>query len=268
MQEYIGLTANKSNKGWHDQWVYLKSEGWKRFPRFTGRYFIKAPQKWHSLPSASDQAQIQPLIRAIGILKSHGLRGAGVVGHYHERRLAPLMQHRLQMWEMDDDAESAGTHLSPDPLTPEEIGRRISKALEKYHEGWPLAGHPPMRPSAGFIGLLSVCRSRPMLPEIRERVRRREERRRVHRSERAAQRTRREARKVQCRRDDTEYEESTDVSSPVDSSSDEESDGWGPTIAAEMGSSSGATAASEAADPTGGGAVDWDEVEEEAEAEE
>ena len=44
------------------------------------------------------------LLEAIVFLKTHGLCGAGVIGGYHARRVAPLMARILSLYGMTSGA--------------------------------------------------------------------------------------------------------------------------------------------------------------------
>ena len=52
------------------------------------------------------------LLEAIAFLKTHGLRGAGVIGGYHARRVAPLMMRVLPLYGMMPSAQLIGTMLA------------------------------------------------------------------------------------------------------------------------------------------------------------
>ena len=61
------------------------------------------------------------LLKAITFLKTHGLRMAGVIGGYHERRVAPLMAHVLPLYGMTPDAQLIGTTLAQGLLHDSEV---------------------------------------------------------------------------------------------------------------------------------------------------
>ena len=48
--------------------------------------------------------RMHDLLEAITFLMIHGLHGAGVIGGYHERRVAPLMARVLPLYRMTPDA--------------------------------------------------------------------------------------------------------------------------------------------------------------------
>ena len=47
---------------------------------------------------------MRDLLEAITFLKTRGLRGAGIIGGYHARRVAPLMARVLPLYRMTPGA--------------------------------------------------------------------------------------------------------------------------------------------------------------------
>nr|TKW18612.1 LOW QUALITY PROTEIN: hypothetical protein SEVIR_5G442600v2 [Setaria viridis] len=90
---------------------------------------------------------------AIEQLKRSGLSGAGVIGAYHARRVAPLMLRVRSLAALTPDAPTEGTALAAGALAASEIRQRIWEALEDKDAEYPVPGHPPMRPDTGFIDL-------------------------------------------------------------------------------------------------------------------
>ena len=50
-----------------------------------------------------EKKRMRDLFEAIAFLKPHGLHGAGVIGGYHARRVAPLMARVLPLYGMTPD---------------------------------------------------------------------------------------------------------------------------------------------------------------------
>jgi hypothetical protein len=98
------IPLRKSNKGWHKFWFYLKNNDATPLPIFSDRSIEEALDVWRYRPIAKTQRKLGDLLWAIETLKCVGLRGASVIRAYHIRRLAPLMAHRLRMWEMMPDS--------------------------------------------------------------------------------------------------------------------------------------------------------------------
>ncbi|KAG2578237.1 hypothetical protein PVAP13_6NG185209 [Panicum virgatum] len=101
-----------------------------------------------------EQEKLSGLLDAIRILKSQGLTGAGVVGAYHKRRVAPIMARALPLDEMRLDALAdavARTVLAVGEISDAEITLRLREAFNKPYPVFPIPSHPVMRPEVGFV---------------------------------------------------------------------------------------------------------------------
>ena len=75
-------------------WFYLKNDAAAPLSLFTGRLIEEAPDSWRKWRvSEKDKKKILDHLVAIRILKEKGLKGSGIIGTYHARRVAPLMRH-------------------------------------------------------------------------------------------------------------------------------------------------------------------------------
>ena len=91
------------------------------------------------------------------------MKGSGIIGAYHMRRVAPLMARVLPLHQMAPRASFEGTVLVDEALPPSEVAQRIKGAMEPSKDStgivldfvFPVAGHPPMRPEPGFIDFVS-----------------------------------------------------------------------------------------------------------------
>ena len=95
------MRLSTSNKGWHSQWFYLKNDAATPLSEFTGCLIEEALEswrKWGILEKA--KKKIQDHIASIHILKENDLKGSGIIGAYHARRVAPLMMHALPRYAM------------------------------------------------------------------------------------------------------------------------------------------------------------------------
>ena len=64
-----------------------------------------------------DKKKIRDHITAIHILKESGLKGSGIIGAYHTRRVAPLMRHALPLYAMAPDLSFDGMALAEGALS-------------------------------------------------------------------------------------------------------------------------------------------------------
>ena len=110
-----------------------------------------------------DKKKIQDHLTALQILKERGVKGSGIIGAYHTRRVAPLMSRVLPLYLMAPRASLEGTTLVDEALPPTEVARHIKEAMEPSKDNacvvldfvYPVLGHPPMRLKLGFIDFVS-----------------------------------------------------------------------------------------------------------------
>jgi hypothetical protein len=110
-----------------------------------------------------EMKRIKDHLVAIKILRENGLNGAGIIGAYHQRRLAPLIGHTLPLHQMIPNAPPKGTVLTEDLVVFFEITHCIKDTMDSQ-EGpastthdylFPVPGCPPMRPEPSFIKFVS-----------------------------------------------------------------------------------------------------------------
>ena len=110
-----------------------------------------------------DMKMIEDHLAALQILKDRGVKGSGLIGAYHTRRVAPLMSRALPLYLMAPRASLEGTTLTDGALPPTEVAQRIKEAMEPSKDTagvvldfvYLVLGHPPMRPEPGFIDFIS-----------------------------------------------------------------------------------------------------------------
>ena len=88
---------------------------------------------------------------------------AVVVATFHHRRVLPLMARRQRLFEMTLDEPIDGVRLSAVALSDEEILRRVRETVEGRLRSSGLTLFP-MRPSRGYISLVSHASLRPPRP--------------------------------------------------------------------------------------------------------
>jgi len=160
------IPLSKFNKGWHKLWFYLRNDDDAPLSIFIGRLIEETPEVWRYGPIANEQKWLGNLLKAITTLKGHGLRGTGIIGAYHVRRLAPLMAHTLPMYKMMLDSTPEGmVMVAGEALSIGEMAQRIKEAMECPVDPsvdlalvYPVPGHPAMRSDMGFVALVSLLR--------------------------------------------------------------------------------------------------------------
>ena len=128
--QYIPAILASSNKGWQRRWFYLRNDD-GRLPSFSQRVVTAAADIWRYGTQRDRQKNLQPLLKALVELRKGGLTAAGVVAAIHRRRVLPLAERRLPLWEMTPEADWEGSRMSPDPLPFDALQWRVSTALGK-----------------------------------------------------------------------------------------------------------------------------------------
>ena len=166
--DYPTMRVSTSNKGWHSHWFYLKNDAAAPLLVFTGRLIEEAPDSWRKwgVPE-KDKNRIQAHLATIRFLMEKGLKGSGIIGAYHARRVAPLMRRPLPLYAMAPGASFDRMTFAEEALSPSEVTQRIKEAMEPSWDdiGVPLdfmylvMGHPLMRPETGYIAFVSFLSS-------------------------------------------------------------------------------------------------------------
>jgi hypothetical protein len=113
-----------------------------------------AADVWHYGTPHDRQKNLQSLLKALEELRKGGLTAAGVVAAIHRRRVLPLTERRLPLWEMTPEADWEGLRMSSDPLPVGDLHRRVAVTLGKPDDG--ALSQPLMRPDRGCVSLVSV----------------------------------------------------------------------------------------------------------------
>jgi hypothetical protein len=152
--QYIPAILASSNKGWQRQWFYLRNDD-GRLPSFSHRVVTVAADAWRYGTPHDRQKNLQPLLKALEVLRKGGLTAAGVIAAIHRRRVLPLAERQLPLWEMTPEADLEGSRMSSDPLPVDDLHGRVAVALGKPDAG--ALSQPLMRPDRGCVSLVSVC---------------------------------------------------------------------------------------------------------------
>jgi hypothetical protein len=150
---YIPAILASSNKGWQRRWFYLRNDG-ELLPPFSQRVVTTAVDAWRHGTPHERQKNLEPLLKALEALRKGGLTAVGVIAAIHRRRVLPLAERRLPLWEMTPEADLEGSRMSSDPLPFDVLHGRVSVALGKPDPG--AFSQPLMRPDQGCVTLVSV----------------------------------------------------------------------------------------------------------------
>jgi hypothetical protein len=151
--QYIPAILASSNKGWQRRWFYLRNDD-GRLPSFSQRVVTVAANAWRYGTPHDRQKNLQPLLKALEVLRKGGLTAAGVIAAIHRRKVLPMAEWRLPLWEMTPEADLEGSQMSLDPLPVDVLHGRVAVALGKPDAC--ALSQPLMRPDRGCVSLVSV----------------------------------------------------------------------------------------------------------------
>jgi hypothetical protein len=129
---YIPCTMTSNNAEWEWGWFYLCNDE-PGLPPYTGKVVKeKADSWWHGVSPSSLQDRLESALHALKSLADAGLGAASVLANLHHRRIIPLMERRLHIFEMDEAANPvamAQSRLLPDLLPQEYTTTRARRAI-------------------------------------------------------------------------------------------------------------------------------------------
>ena len=136
-------------------------------PKYSGRLIEEAPESWKWGVMTKEKKHITDFLATLHTLKDRGMKGSGIIGAYHVRRVAPLVARALPLHQMVPGVPLEGTVLVDEALPPSEVAQRIKEAMEPSKDNagvvldfvYPVPGHPPVRPKSGFIDFVSPLSS-------------------------------------------------------------------------------------------------------------
>jgi hypothetical protein len=129
---YILRTMTPNNAEWARGWFYLRNDE-HDLPPWTGKVVKeKADSWWHGLSPSSRQDRLDSALQALKALADGRLTAASVLANLHHRRIIPLMERRLHIFEMHEEADPvalAQSRLLPDLLPQEYAATRARRAV-------------------------------------------------------------------------------------------------------------------------------------------
>jgi hypothetical protein len=93
-------------------------------------------------------------LKALEELRERGLTATGVVAAIHRRRVLPLTERRLPLWEMTPGVDLEGLRMSSDPLPVDDLHRWVADTVGKLDAG--ALSQLLMCPDRGCVSLVSV----------------------------------------------------------------------------------------------------------------
>jgi hypothetical protein len=124
----------------------------------------RAASWYHGVSPPSHQARLDSLVAALKKLADRGLTAGCVLANLHHRRIVPLMERRLRIFEMSEDADPvalAESRLLRDPFPRSYAATRAWRAIN-LRPGccddasmWALEMLPVGQLVSGFLDFLS-----------------------------------------------------------------------------------------------------------------
>jgi hypothetical protein len=129
---YIPCTMTSNNVEWERGWFYLRNNEPGLLP-WTGKVVKeKADSWWHGLSPSSRQVWPASALKVLKALADGGLTAASVLANLHHQRIVPLMERRLLIFEMHEEADPvalAQSRMLPDLLLQEYAATRARHAV-------------------------------------------------------------------------------------------------------------------------------------------
>jgi hypothetical protein len=93
------MTSN--NAEWEKGWFYLRNDG-VGFPPYTWKVLREKPDAWVHGMSPPSRKRFESLTNALHQLADSELGVTPVIANFHHRRVIPLMERELRIFEMSD----------------------------------------------------------------------------------------------------------------------------------------------------------------------
>jgi hypothetical protein len=117
--DYIPCTMTTNNAGWERGWFYLRNAE-PGLPPYTGLVLREKPNSWgYGVSTSQHRRRLDSLLAALKRLATHGLTAVGVLTFLHHRRIVPLMERPLCIFEMTEVADPVAlvrSRMLPTPL--------------------------------------------------------------------------------------------------------------------------------------------------------
>jgi len=147
------MTTNNSK--WDKGWFHLRNDD-GQLPTYIGKVLLEKPDAWsYGLSPAERYARLEMYTDALQRLAGKGLTAAIVIANFHRRRVLPLTERKLPLFQMTGDAAFEGTRMVeeflPDGVSAQRAGWAVSQPLSDLADYWRVS----MRPDAGYIQVVS-----------------------------------------------------------------------------------------------------------------
>jgi hypothetical protein len=131
--DYISCTMTTNYAGWERGWFYLRNDE-PGLPPYTGLVLREKPDSWsHGVSTVQHPRWLDSLLVALRSLAARGLTAATVLAFLHHRRIVPLMERPLRIFEMMEAANPvalARSRMLPSLLQREYALTRARSAVD------------------------------------------------------------------------------------------------------------------------------------------
>jgi hypothetical protein len=131
--DYIPCTMTTNNAGWEQGWFYLRNAE-PGLPPYTGLVLREKPDSWsYGVSTVQHRRRLDSLLAALRSLAARWLTAATVLAFLHHRRIVPLMERPLRIFEMTETADPvalARSRMLPSPLQREYALTRARSAVD------------------------------------------------------------------------------------------------------------------------------------------
>jgi len=149
MDLYIPCKMTTNNSEWDCGWFYFRNDD-GRFPVYTGKVLLEKPDAWSCGVSPLDrQARLKVYIDALQCLAGKGLTADIVIANFHRQRVLPLMERKLPLSQMTEDALFEGTRMMEELLTDNVSAQRAAQAVSQPRTTSQIIGGSRCTPTRG-----------------------------------------------------------------------------------------------------------------------
>jgi hypothetical protein len=141
---YIPCTMMTNNAIWERGWFYLRNAE-PGLPPYTGRVFMEKPSSWgYGVSTAQHRRWQDSVLAALRSLSEQGLTAMGVLAFHHHRRVVPLMERPLCIFEMIEEADPIA--LARSRMLPAPLGRPYALTRARSAVDTRVPAHPHRTP--------------------------------------------------------------------------------------------------------------------------
>jgi hypothetical protein len=132
-EDYIPCTMTTNNVGWERGWFYLRNDE-PDLPPYTGLVLRERPASWHhGVSPPQHRERLNLPLAALRNLAGSGLTAEAVLAHLHHRRIVPLMERPLRIFEITEAANPvalARSRTLQSPLLKDYAATRARSAVD------------------------------------------------------------------------------------------------------------------------------------------